>query len=60
MIRENLDLGRSDQASLIYKRRVNRRAPGPFRMRVTTVGITPHGYRRSQKMAVIWPAPSLN
>lgn len=44
MIRENLDLGRPDQVSLIFKRRVNRRTPGPFRTRVITEGVTPHLY----------------
>jgi hypothetical protein len=36
VIRENLDIGRPDQAQLIFKRRVNRRTPGRFRTRVIT------------------------
>ena len=41
VIRENLDLGRPDQVSLIFNKRVNRRTPGPFRTRVITEGVTP-------------------
>ena len=44
VIRENLDLGRPDQISLIFNRRINRRTPGPFRTRVITQGVTPHLY----------------
>lgn len=44
VIRENLDLGRPDQVSLIFNRRINRRTPGPFRTRVITEGVTPHLY----------------
>jgi hypothetical protein len=41
VIRESLDLGRPDQVSLIFNRRVNRRTPGRFRTRVITEGVTP-------------------
>jgi hypothetical protein len=41
VIRENLDLGRPDQVSLIFNRRVHRRTPGRFRTRVITEGVTP-------------------
>ena len=41
VIRENLDLGRPDQVSLIFNKRVNRRTPGRFRTRVITEGVTP-------------------
>ena len=41
VIRENLDIGRPDQAQLIFERRVNRRTPGRFRTRVITEGVTP-------------------
>jgi hypothetical protein len=44
VIRENLDLGRPDQVSLIFKRRVSRRTPGLFRTRVITAGVEPHLY----------------
>ena len=41
VIRENLDLGRPDQVALIFARRITRRAPGWFRTRVITHGVTP-------------------
>jgi hypothetical protein len=41
VIRENLDLGRPDQVSLIFERRVTRRTPGRLRTRVITEGVTP-------------------
>jgi hypothetical protein len=45
LIRDNLDLGRPDQVSLIFSRRVIRRGPratpGRFRTRVITDGVTP-------------------
>ncbi len=41
VIKENLDLGRPDQVSLIFCRRVNRRTPGRFRTRVLTEGVVP-------------------
>jgi len=41
VIRDNLDLGRPDQVSLIFDRRVTRRTPGRFRTRVITEGVTP-------------------
>src|SRR6266568_7164896 len=41
VIRENLDIGRPDQAQLIFERRVSRRTPGRFRTRVITEGVIP-------------------
>jgi len=41
VIRENLDIGRPDQAQLIFARRVTRRTPGRFRTRVITDGVVP-------------------
>ena len=41
IIRENLDLGRPDQVSLIFNRRVTKRTPGNFRTRVITEGVDP-------------------
>jgi len=41
VIRENLDLGRPGQVSLIFNRRVTKRTPGTFRTRVVTDGVMP-------------------
>jgi hypothetical protein len=41
VIRENLDIGRPSQVSLIFERRLSRRTPGRFRTRVITDGVTP-------------------
>jgi hypothetical protein len=45
VIRDNLDVGRPDQVSLIFDRRLKRRGPGAtpgtFRTRVITDGVTP-------------------
>ena len=41
VIRDNLDIGRPDQVSLIFDRRVTRRTPGRFRTRVITNGVVP-------------------
>src|SRR5207249_6013641 len=41
VIRENLDIGRPDQAQLIFGRRVTKATPGRFRTRVITDGVTP-------------------
>jgi hypothetical protein len=45
MIRDNLDLGRPDRASLIFARRIHtgrkRRTPGTFRTRIITDDVTP-------------------
>ncbi len=41
VIRDNLDLGRPDQISLIFSRRITRRTPGRFRTRVITHGVIP-------------------
>jgi len=40
-IRENLDIGRPDQVSLIFNRQVRRNTPGMFRTRVITDTVTP-------------------
>jgi hypothetical protein len=51
VIRDNLDIGRPDQVSLIFDRRVSRRTPGKFRTRVITEGVTPSlhvDYKRSK------------
>ena len=56
VIRENLDIGRPDQVSLVFDRRVVRRGrrqtPGRFRTRVITEGVTPslHIYYRRSKL----------
>lgn len=50
VIRENLDLGRPEQISLIFERRVTTRTPGRFRTRVITEGVIPSlhlSYKRS-------------
>ena len=44
VIRENLDLGRSDQVQLIFARRVTKRTPGRLVTRVMTQGIVPSLY----------------
>lgn len=41
LIRENLDLGRPDQVSLIFDRRVTKTTPGRFRTRIITQGVIP-------------------
>ena len=41
VIRENLDLGRSDRVQLLFERRVTKATPGPFRTRVITSGVQP-------------------
>ena len=41
IIRENLDLGRPEQVSLIFERRILKRTPGRFATRVITQGVTP-------------------
>jgi hypothetical protein len=41
VIRENLDIGRPSQVSLLFGRRVQRNTPGRFRTRVVTEGVTP-------------------
>jgi len=40
VIRENLDLGRPDQVSLVFGRRVTKKTPGLFRTRVVTHGVS--------------------
>jgi len=44
IIRENLDLGRPDNVSLIFARRITKRTPGSFRTRVITQGVIPSLY----------------
>lgn len=41
VIRENIDLGRPSNVSLIFDRRVTKRTPGKFRTRVVTEGVMP-------------------
>lgn len=41
LIRENLDLGRSDHVQLLFQRRVTRQTPGRCRTRVLTEGVIP-------------------
>ena len=41
VIRDHLDLGRPDQVSLIFNRRINKRTPGRFSTRVVTRGVDP-------------------
>jgi len=41
VIRDHLDVGRPDQAMLIFDRRLRRCTPGPFRTRVLTEGVDP-------------------
>jgi hypothetical protein len=41
VIRENLDVGRPSQVSLLFDRKVSRRTPGQFRTRVITNGVVP-------------------
>lgn len=41
VIRENLDLGRPQQVSLIFNRRITKRTPGRFATRVITHGVIP-------------------
>jgi hypothetical protein len=51
VIRENIDLGRPDNVTLIFGRKVTKRTPGSFRTRVITEGVTPSlhiDYKRSK------------
>jgi len=51
VIRENVDLGRPEQISLIFERRVTALTPGRFRTRVITEGVIPSlhlSYKRSK------------
>ena len=41
VIRENLDIGRPSQVSLVFDRKINRRTPGRFRTRIITEGVVP-------------------
>jgi hypothetical protein len=41
VIRDNLDIGRPSQVSLIFDRKVTRRTPGRMRTRVITQGVVP-------------------
>jgi hypothetical protein len=41
VIRDHLDIGRPDQVTLLFQRRINRRTPGSFRTRVITKGVEP-------------------
>lgn len=51
ILRENLDLGRPEQVSLIFERRITKRTPGRFRTRILTQGVTPSlhiGYKSTK------------
>jgi hypothetical protein len=55
VLRENLDIGRPDQISLVFDRKIIRKGPratpGKFRTRVITEGVTPSlhvGYKNSK------------
>jgi hypothetical protein len=52
LIRDHLDVGRSDQIALIFDRRVTRKTPGKFRTKVITRGVDPQlcCYYRSSRM----------
>jgi DNA-binding HxlR family transcriptional regulator len=52
VIRENLDIGRPSQVSLIFDRKINRRTPGQFRTRVITNGVVPslHIYYKKSRI----------
>jgi hypothetical protein len=41
VIRENLDIGRPSQVSLVFDRKITRRTPGQFRTRIITDGVVP-------------------
>ena len=41
VIRDHLDVGRPDQVSILFDRRVSRKTPGTFRTRVITEGVDP-------------------
>jgi hypothetical protein len=41
VIRDNLDIGRPNQISLVFNRKITRRTPGGFRTRVITQGVGP-------------------
>lgn len=54
VIRENLDIGRSDHVQLIFDRRVTRRTPGRFRTRLISDCVIPslhvdHKHSRTKK-----------
>jgi DNA-binding HxlR family transcriptional regulator len=52
VIRENLDIGRPSQVSLVFDRKINRRTPGQFRTRVITDGVVPslHVYYKKSRI----------
>jgi hypothetical protein len=52
VIRENLDIARPSQVSLIFDRKINRRTPGQFRTRVITDGVVPslHVYYKKSRI----------
>ena len=52
VIRENLDIGRPSQVSLIFDRKITRRTPGHFRTRVITDGVVPslHIYYKKSRI----------
>ncbi len=52
VIRDHLDIGRPDQISLVFGRRINSRTKGTFRTRVITKGVDPTltGYYKSSRI----------
>ncbi len=56
IIRDHLDVGRPDQVSVFFDRRVSRRTSGVFRTRVITEGIDPQlsCYYRSSRLKQYW------
>jgi DNA-binding HxlR family transcriptional regulator len=52
VIRENLDIGRPSQVSLVFDRKINSRTPGQFRTRVITDGVVPslHIYYKKSRI----------
>jgi hypothetical protein len=52
VIRENLDIGRPSQVSLIFDRKITSRTPGQFRTRVITDGVVPslHVYYKKSRI----------
>lgn len=57
-IKEHLDLGRPDKASIVFGRRVSARTPGPFQTKLITVGTDPsiYIYYRSSKAKAYFKA----
>ena len=52
VIRENLDIGRPSQVSLVFDRKITRSTPGQFRTRIITDGVVPslHIYYKKSRI----------